>query len=192
MQERFKGEAVGLTPLNLDSRPLKHTVLVTGVTQGSLGAEVALQLSRQRPALIILAGRNFSKLQATESALRAASPAVPTRLLELDLGSQTQIRKAAEEVNSYAEPLDRLINNAAIMAAPYSTTEDGLESQFGTNHIGHFMFTNLVMPKLLAAGNGARIVNVSSSGHKRGPMRFDDYNFKVSMAFNRRLAQCRL
>jgi NAD(P)-dependent dehydrogenase (short-subunit alcohol dehydrogenase family) len=153
--------------------------LITGVTQGSLGAEVALQLSRHRPGLIILAGRNLSKIQATENVIKSASPGISTRLLKLDLSSQKQVRKAAEEVNHYAEPVDRLINNAAIMAAPYSATEDGLESQFGTNHIGHFLFTNLIMPKILTAGKGARIVNVSSAGHKREQMRFDDYNFEV-------------
>ena len=141
------------------------------------------QLAHQQPELLILAGRSLSKLQATDAALRSASPSVRTRLLELDLSSQKQVRKAAEEVNSYVEPIDRLINNAAIMAVPYSTTEDGIEAQFGTNHIGHFLFTNLIMKKLLAAKDGARVVNVSSLGHKRGPVRYDDYNFKVCEQF---------
>lgn len=160
--------------------------MITGVTQGSIGGEVALQLSQFGPSLLILAGRNASKLQATQQALRFASPSTTTRLLILDLSSQAQIRTAASEVNSYAEPcVDRLINNAAIMAAPYSTTEDGLESQFGTNHIGHFLFTNLIMPKLLAAGSQARIVNVSSSGHRREQIRFEDYNFSNGATYDK-------
>lgn len=130
---------------------------------------------------MILAGRNLTKLQATEKVLKSVSPSVSTRLLELDLSSQKQVRRASEEVNGYAEPVDRLINNAAIMAVPYSKSVDGLESQFATNHIGHFLFTNLIMPKLLAADEGARIINVSSSGHKREQMRFDDYGFEVSL-----------
>ncbi len=142
-----------------------------------------MQLSRHQPGLLILAGRNLSKLQVTDGALKAVSPGVRTRLLELDLSSQRQVRKAAEEVNNYVEPIDRLINNAAIMAVPHSVTEDGLEAQFGTNHVGHFLFTNLILKKLLAAEDGARIVNVSSSGHKRGPVRYDDYNFKVCEYF---------
>ena len=149
------------------------------MTQGGIGAEVALQLSHHAPSRIILAGRSISKLEATEKVLKSASPSVNTRLLELDLASQKQIRKASEEVNGYVEPIDRLINNAAIMAVPYSTTADGLESQLGTNHIGHFLFTNLIMPRILAAGKGARIINVSSSGHKRSAFRFEDYNFEV-------------
>ena len=154
-------------------------VLITGVTQGSIGSEVALQLSHHRPSILILAGRNLAKLKATESVLKTATPGVRTRLLELDLSSQQQVRKASEEVNNYSEPIDRLINNAAIMAVPYAKSVDGLEMQFATNHIGHFLFTNLIMPRLLAAGDGARIINVSSSGHKREQMRFDDYGFKV-------------
>ena len=100
-------------------------------------------------------------------------------MLELDLSPQMQVRKAAEEVNSYVEPIDVLTNNSAIMAVPYSKTMDGQESQFGTNHIGHFLFTNLITPKLLAAERGARVINVSISGHKREQVRFDDYNFEV-------------
>jgi len=155
------------------------TVLITGVTQGGLGAEVALAISRSLPKLLILAGRDLAKAQATETAIKSVTPGASIRLLKLDLSSQKQIRQAADEVNGYQESIDRLINNAAIMATSHATTEDGIESQFGTNHIGHFLFTNLIMPKIFAAGQGARIVNVSSAGHRRSPVRFDDYNFGV-------------
>lgn len=154
-------------------------VLITGVSPGSLGAEAARVIFLHQPRLLILAGRSIHKLQATEADVRAASTSVNTRLLHLDLSSQEQIRKAATEVNGYKEPIDVLYNNAGIMAAPYATTKDGLESQFGTNHIGHFLFTNLIMPRILAAGKGARIVNVSSWGHNMERMRWDDYGFQV-------------
>jgi NADP-dependent 3-hydroxy acid dehydrogenase YdfG len=159
-------------------------VLMTGVSPGSLGAEAALQIARQQPKLLILTGRNLAKVRETETAIKSTVPDTSIRLLELDLASQKQIKKAAEEVNSYPEPIDVLINSAAILAAPYSLTEDGLESQFGTNHIGHFLFTNLIMGKILQAGKGARIVNVSSRGHRRSDIRWDDYNFGVSIAFS--------
>jgi NAD(P)-dependent dehydrogenase (short-subunit alcohol dehydrogenase family) len=68
--------------------------------------------------------------------------------------------------NQYPEGIDRLVNNAAIMVAPYSLMEDGVESQFATNHLCHFVFTNLIMPRILTAGPKARIVSVSSSGQK--------------------------
>ena len=154
--------------------------MITGVSPGGLGAEAARAISLGQPGLLILAGRNTAKVRETEKAINTSSPHVPTRCLKLDLSSQKQIREAAAEVNSYKEPVDRLINNAAIMAAPYSVTEDGLEAQFGTNYVGHFLFTNLIMPKILEAGQGARVVNVSSSGHHLEGIRFDDYGFSVS------------
>ena len=88
------------------------------------------------------------------------------------------MRKAAAEINDSVEKIDYLINNAGIMACPYRKTEDGIESQFATNHIGHFLLTNLLIGKILKAGKGARIVNVSSAGHLAG-MKWDWY-FDVS------------
>jgi NAD(P)-dependent dehydrogenase (short-subunit alcohol dehydrogenase family) len=70
------------------------------------------------------------------------------------------------------------------MATPYAKTVDGIESQFGTNHIGHFLLTNLLMGKILAAAPGARIVNVSSSAHQPGVIRFEDWNFSDGKAYN--------
>ena len=155
------------------------TVLTTGVSPGGLGAYFVETIARYQPKLLILATRDISKARETAQAISSASPGVETRLLELDLGSQAQIRKAAEEVNAYAEPIDVLVNNAGVMACPYSTTKDGLESQFGTNHIGHFLFTNLIMAKIIAAGPGARTISVSSDGHRLSPIRFHDLNFSV-------------
>ena len=100
------------------------------------------------------------------------------RTLALDLSSLKQIRQAAHEVNTYDEGIDVLVNNAGIMASPFWKTEDGLEAQFGTNYIGPFLFTNLIMNKVTAVGT-ARIVNVSSDGHRLSPIRFDDYGFQV-------------
>lgn len=148
------------------------------MTPGSIGGEAALQLSRHSPALLILAGRTIENLQATEDAIKAENPGSNTRLLVLDLSSQESIRKAADEVNALPEHIDILINNAGTMATPYSVTKEGLELQFGTNHVGHFLFTNLVLSKQ-ELGRGVKVVNVSSLGHKRGPVRFDDYNFQV-------------
>ena len=76
------------------------------------------------------------------------------------------------------QSIDILINNAAIMACPFAKTADGIESQFGTNHIGHFLLTNLIMERLIA-GRGTRIVNVSSSGHRMSDVELDDWNFEV-------------
>lgn len=157
------------------------TVLTTGVSPGGLGAYFVETIAKFQPRLLILAGRDVAKVAATEKVIASIAPGVKTRVLELDLASQVQIRKAATEVNAYEESIDVLVNNAAIMACPYSTTPDGLESQFGTNHIGHFLFTNLIIGKVLAAGPGARVINVSSDGHKLSPIRFDDIGFSVRL-----------
>ena len=90
-----------------------------------------------RPAKASNPGRrNTSKVQETEKAFKTISPYLPIRCLKLDLSSQKHIRKAAAEVNGYRQPIDRLLNNAAIMAAPYAVTEDSLEAQFGTIYVG--------------------------------------------------------
>lgn len=128
---------------------------------------------------MVLAGRNLETLQATENAIKAETPDANTRLLIIDLSSQESVRRAAAEVNNYPERLDHLINNAGIMAAPYSTTPEGVELQFGINHIGHFLFTNLLLEKIMSGESKVRVVNVSSAGHKRGPVRFGDVNFEV-------------
>ncbi len=154
-------------------------VLITGVTPGGLGSGFAEILAKYSPKLLILAGRNLSKAKLTASTIAAAAPSVAIRVLELDLGSQDQIRQAAAEVNAYPEHIDVLVNNAGVMACPYELTKDDLESQFGINHIGHFLFTNLIINKILASKNG-RVVSVSSDGYRFGPFRFDDWKFDVS------------
>lgn len=154
-------------------------VLTTGVSPGGLGASFVETIAKHHPKLLVLAGRDAAKTEKTAQAIAAASPGVQTRTLLLDLSSQAQIREAAKQVNAYAESIDVLVNNAAVMASPYTTTVDGLESQFGTNHIGHFLFTNLIIDKILAAGPGARIINITSDGHRLSPVRFDDLDFRV-------------
>ncbi|KAL9003538.1 MAG: hypothetical protein Q9188_003596 [Gyalolechia gomerana] len=91
-----------------------------------------------------------NKCEETAKAIRSESPGTPTRVLELDFGSLAPVRKAAAEINSY-------------------------QSQFAIDHDGHFLFTNLIMPKLLAAPYSTRVINVSSDGHCLGPVRLDEY-----------------
>ncbi|KAH7095286.1 hypothetical protein FB567DRAFT_25629 [Paraphoma chrysanthemicola] len=161
-------------------------VLTTGVTQGGLGATFVEEIAKHKPALLILAGRSASKVQATVDKLKATpeSADVETRILVLDLASQEQVRTAAKEVLAYPEDhIDVVVNSAGIMAGKYQKTVDGLEAQFGSNHIGHFLFTNLIMPKILAS-KSPRIVNVSSDGHRAGGIRFDDPNFQDGKVYN--------
>lgn len=152
--------------------------MITGPSEGGIGAETAASLARGSPALLILAGRSESKAAPVIARISKASPDVKVQFVPLDLASQKSVRAGAAEINGLVTKIDFLINNAAIMACPYAKTEDGIESQFGTNHIGHFLLTKLLADKILAAGAGSRIVNVSSSAI-RGTIRYDDYNFQV-------------
>lgn len=105
------------------------------------------------------------------------------KLVSLDLSSQDAIRKAANEINNIVDKLDILINNAAVVVLSRQWTPEKIELQFGTNHIGPFLLTNLLLPMLLKAARSSkagstRIVNVSSHGHRLSPIRFHDWNFE--------------
>lgn len=157
------------------------TIITTGASPTSVGGTFAVCVAAASPALLILAGRNTAKLQQTADTIAAAHPSVPVRLLKLDLASLEGPRKAAEEVNSWADvpKIDVLVNNAGIMAVDYALSPEGIESQFMSNHLAHFLFTNLIMDKILAS-EAPRVVNVTSDGHRLGHMRWDDLNYDVS------------
>ncbi|UZJ57637.1 hypothetical protein CBS101457_006957 [Exobasidium rhododendri] len=183
MQQRLYTSATTADQVasDLSAQIRGKVILITGVTSHSLGAEFAMAISKHAPQILILAGRNKDRLQDMESKVAASQSgmSVQTRLLVLDLASQQQIRIAAEEVLNYRERIDVLVNSAGIMApSMYRTTEDNIELQFGVNHIGHFLFTNLIVRRFNRKGtNIPRIVNVSSDGNRLGPVRFTDYNF---------------
>jgi NAD(P)-dependent dehydrogenase (short-subunit alcohol dehydrogenase family) len=155
-------------------------VLITGCSPKGLGATAAMAMASHKPALIILAGRTRSLIEETEKSILAQTPDVNIRLLIFDLASLKSVREAAVEVNKYPANIDVLINNAGIMATPLEKTVDGFESQFGVNHLGHFLFTMLILGKI---PRGGRIVNVSSAGYAFGGVRFDDPNFEVMYHF---------
>ena len=97
-----------------------------------------------------------------------------------DLASLKSVRECAEQLSNSLEKIDILINNAGVMTCPLTRTEDGFEMQIGTNHLGHFLLTNLVMPLVKKAAPGARIVNVSSLAHESGVMQWDDLNWNTT------------
>ena len=165
------------------------TILTTGVSPGGLGASFVTAVAAASPALLILAGRNTAKLDETAAAITAAYPSVATRNLPLDLSSLASVRAAAEAVNSWTDVphIDVLVNNAGIMATEYSAV-DGIESQFLANHVSHFLFTNLLMDKILASPAG-RVVAVTSDGHRLSRVRFEDPGFDVCVSDRER---CRL
>lgn len=115
--------------------------------------------------------------------ISSAYPDVRVDIVLLNLSSQKQIREAAAEVKKLTESLDILVNNAGLTLYTRQKTLEGIELQFGTNHIGPFLFTNLLLPLLLKAAEtstpgSTRIVNLSSAGHRLSPIRFSDYNLE--------------
>jgi NAD(P)-dependent dehydrogenase (short-subunit alcohol dehydrogenase family) len=164
-------------------------ILITGVSPGSLGESFVKQVAAAKPATFILAGRSMAKMQGLVDELNIAHPEVRVKCLALNLLSFTDVRKAAETLNSWEDVpcIDVLVNNAGIMAVPYKKSEDGFESQFQSNHLSHFLFTNLIMGKILSS-TSPRIVIISSGVHRVGNIRWTDYNFNDGKHYQRWLA----
>ncbi|KAI1481994.1 NAD(P)-binding protein [Daldinia eschscholtzii] len=156
-----------------------RTFLLTGPSPGGIGAETVTSLAAESPALLILVGRSPEKVQTVIDAIKNVNPSVKIKFVQADLSSIKSVRKAAQTILDDPEitKIDVVINNAAVMACPFELTEDKLELQFQANHLGHFILTNKIIPKVIAAGPGARIVNLSSSGHRFTGVRFEDPNF---------------
>lgn len=150
-----------------------RTAVITGANTG-LGYETARALAGHG-ARVVLAVRNLDKGKAAADLIGRRYPGADVAVQELDLTSLESIRSAAAEIKAGHDSIDLLINNAGVMMTPKQTTSDGFELQFGTNHLGHFAFTGLLIDRLLAA-KGSRVVTVSSNGHRfaRGGIRFDD------------------
>jgi NAD(P)-dependent dehydrogenase (short-subunit alcohol dehydrogenase family) len=155
-----------------------RTAVITGANTG-LGHETAAALAA-KGAHVVLAVRNLDKGKAAADLITRATPGASVALQELDLTSLDSIRGAADELRANHDSIDLLINNAGVMVTPKSTTKDGFELQFGTNHLGHFALTNLLLDRVLAVP-GSRVVTVSSQGHRfvRG-IRFDDLQWERS------------
>ncbi|AEA61070.1 SDR family NAD(P)-dependent oxidoreductase [Burkholderia gladioli] len=149
--------------------------LVTGVSAG-LGVETARALAAHG-AQVVGAARDLAKARSATEVVRAAAAGNGGgfELLELDLASLASVRAAADALLADGRPFDLVIANAGVMASPFGHTADGFETQFGTNHLGHFVFINRIA-SLLAPG--ARVVNVASSGHRMAPFSLDDLGFE--------------
>jgi NAD(P)-dependent dehydrogenase (short-subunit alcohol dehydrogenase family) len=151
-------------------------VLVTGVSAG-LGVETARSLAAHG-AQIVGAARDLSKARvATERVRSEAVRGGSLQLVQLDLASLESVRRCADELLAAGKPFDAIIANAGVMACPKGTTADGFETQFGTNHLGHFVLVNRIASLLRP---GSRLVNLSSAGHRYSDVDLDDPNFKRS------------
>lgn len=168
-----------------------RTILITGANKQGIGYTTAEAFASQSPRRLILAARSPAKLQECVDSLRSHYPTVDIRLLLLDLSSQKSVRSAAKEVLGWTDvpEIHLVINNAGIMRhgekidGEIPLSEDGIEQMFATNHIGHFLFTGLIMSKITTAAKNApagslRIINVSSSGTYVSPFRASDIAWK--------------
>ena len=150
-----------------------RTAVVTGANAG-LGFEIAKALAGAG-ARVVLACRNEQRATAAAERIRTEHAHAEVETMALDLADLSSVRAFATAITARTDRLDLLANNAGLMALDRSTTVDGFETQFGVNHLGHFALTGLVLP-LLAATPGARVVSMSSMGHRPGRFHADDPN----------------
>jgi NAD(P)-dependent dehydrogenase (short-subunit alcohol dehydrogenase family) len=151
-------------------------VLVTGVSAG-LGVETARALAAHG-AQVVGAARDLSKARAATEQVRAqAADGGSFDLVQLDLASLDSVRRCADGLLAAKKPFDLIIANAGVMACPKGKTTDGFETQFGTNHLGHFVLVNRIASLLKA---GSRLVNLSSAGHRYADVNLEDPNFEHS------------
>lgn len=149
-------------------------ILVTGVSAG-LGVETARALAA-RGAQVVGAARDLAKAQTATVQVRAdAANGGGLELIELDLASLTSVRAAADKLLAEGRKFDVVIANAGVMATPFGKTADGFETQFGTNHLGHFVFVNRIASLIK---DGGRLVNLASAGHRFSDVDLDDPNFE--------------
>lgn len=145
--------------------------VITGANSG-IGFEAARSLAAKR-ATVVLACRSEARAQAAIDEILVDCSTASLHAVTLDLASLQSVRDAATQLQAMYPVIHALINNAGVMALPYRKTTDGFEMQLGTNHIGHYALTGLLMAPLRAAGD-ARVVTVSSVAHRMGRMNFDD------------------
>ncbi|KAK1289551.1 hypothetical protein QJS10_CPB18g01605 [Acorus calamus] len=150
----------------IDSSDL--TAIVTGASSG-IGAETTRVLAL-RGAHVVMAVRNVDAGNDVKEGIVKEIPSARVDVMQLDLSSMASVRKFASEFNSLNLPLNLLINNAGIMATPFMLSQDGIEMQFATNHVGHFLLTDLLLENMKNTARNShiegRIVNVSSEGHR--------------------------
>ena len=160
-----------LSGINLQGK----RILVTGVSAG-IGVETARSLAANG-AHVVGAVRDLAKAETATVQVRkhAAVNGGVFTLVRLDLGNLNMVRACADELLAKGEPFDVVVANAGVMATPFGHTVDGFETQFGTNHLGHFVLVNRIAPLIRTGG---RLINLSSAGHRRSNVDLDDPNFE--------------
>src|ERR1700712_1966197 len=165
----------------LEGQLVGKVILVTGCSSG-IGIETVRAL-HATGATIFATVRDLAKGQTVVNQILASEPnnKAPIHLIKMELDSFDAINASAKEVLQKTTTLNILINNAGVMHTPEGRTKDGFETQFGTNHLGHFLLFQLLKSTLLASSTPpfpSRVVSVASFGHRASPIRFDDINFE--------------
>jgi NAD(P)-dependent dehydrogenase (short-subunit alcohol dehydrogenase family) len=157
-------------------------IIVTGANSG-IGFETTQEFAR-KGAETILACRNINNAKKASDRIKKRITNAKTVIMQLDLSNLKSVHNFVEEFKKNYSSLDVLLNNAGIMLVPYRTTSEGFESQVGINHLGHFALTGLLY-NLISKTPKARVVNVSSTGHRMGKMDFDNYIYKDGKGYTR-------
>ncbi|OTB01296.1 hypothetical protein M426DRAFT_323569 [Hypoxylon sp. CI-4A] len=164
-----------------------RTFLVTGTSAEGLGAHAAISLAREGAGHIVLVSRSKAKTEPVLQEIATISPSTKTTFVTCELSDFDSVRAAAQQINDDTSipHIDVVINNAGIMnVKEYTLDKQGNELTFSSNHLGHFLLTNLILPKILASGPGARIVNVSSRGYRISNVWFDDPAFSAGAKYD--------
>lgn len=165
-------------------RKTDRLVVITGPSVGSLGAEAALALAATNPTAIYLLGRTASRITPIITKMREKSPPTTVEFVQLDTADNASVRACAEKLKTLLAAssngeIHGLLNSAGILATKeFKLSKDGVEGQFATNHLGHFLLTHLLKEEILK-GKGV-VLQVSSGGFAMSDSNFDDANFNVS------------
>jgi NAD(P)-dependent dehydrogenase (short-subunit alcohol dehydrogenase family) len=159
-------------------------VVITGTSEGGLGATTAIALAHAQPSKIFLLARTERKVSNVIKEIKEISPSTQVPFVSIELDDFDSVRKVAATILALTDTIDVLINNAGVMAIPWEKNKDGIEKTLAINHLGHFLLTKRLFPAIIAAGPGSRVVNLTSAGYKMGPFRFDDWNFSVGYQSN--------
>ncbi|MFX0117470.1 MAG: oxidoreductase, partial [Candidatus Hodarchaeota archaeon] len=176
---------------NVDDIPdlTGKTVIVTGANSGT-GLQ-ASKILAAKGAEVIMACRNLEKGEAAANAIQAEYPNAALKVMQLDLADLASVRSFTKEFKETYSSLEMLLNNAGVMQTPQLKTVDGFELQFGTNHLGHFALTGLLLEPLMQAKE-ARVVTMSSAAHRSGKIHFDDVNLEKNYGRTKAYSQSKL
>ncbi|KAI1404971.1 NAD(P)-binding protein [Hypoxylon fuscum] len=165
-----------------------RTFVITGAGHPSIGSQIAVSLAKGSPAHVLIASRTGLKVEPVLKTINEINSSIKATFVQVDLTDHDSVRRAAKDILAAAPKIDVLINSAGNMAIKeYTVDKQGIETQLSTNYVGHFLLTNLLAPALLAAGSRpsrARVVNLTSSGYRLTPFRFDDWNFSDGKAYD--------